>query len=44
MTAKAAEIKCISVLWGFRTKKQLEAVGAEHFAEKYSEILSFIDK
>ena len=44
LTAKAAEIKCISVLWGFRTKKQLEAVGAEHFAEKYSEILSFIDK
>ncbi len=44
LTAKYAGIKCISVLWGFRTKKQLETVGAEYFAEKYTELLTFIDK
>ena len=41
-TAKAAGLKCISVLWGFRTKEQLKAAGAENFAEKFSDILGYI--
>lgn len=30
-TAKNANAPCLCVLWGFRDKDQLEAVGAEHF-------------
>lgn len=41
-TAKAANIKCISVLWGFRTKEQLKKAGAENFADKFSDIESYV--
>lgn len=42
LTAKAAGIKCISVLWGYRTKEQLEAVGAKVFANNFSDIADII--
>ncbi len=42
LTAKAAGIKCISVLWGYRTKQQLEQVGANLFAENFSDIYEII--
>ena len=42
MTAKNAGIKCISVLWGNRTKGELEKVGATVFAENPSDILKVI--
>lgn len=41
-TAKAANVKCVSVLWGFRTREQLKAAGAENFAEKFSDLESFV--
>lgn len=41
-TAKAANIKCVSVLWGFRTMEQLKEAGAENFAQKFSDLESFI--
>lgn len=41
-TARNAGLKCISVLWGYRTKTQLQAAGASVFAEKFSDILKFI--
>lgn len=41
-TAKAANLKCVSVLWGFRTKEQLKEAGAVNFAEKFSELESYV--
>ncbi|MDE7452834.1 MAG: HAD family hydrolase [Clostridia bacterium] len=41
-TAKNAGLKCISVLWGYRSKAQLQAEGASCFAEKFSDILKFV--
>ena len=41
-TACAAGIKCVSALWGFRTKKELRAAGAEIFAENYKELYKII--
>ncbi len=41
LTAKAAGIKCVSALWGYRTVNQLEAVGATCFAEKFTDLLKF---
>lgn len=42
LTAKAAGIKCVSVLWGNRSKSQLEAAGGNLFADKPSDILKII--
>ncbi len=33
MTANNAGVPCLSVLWGFRDKEDMTAVGAEHFCE-----------
>ena len=41
-TAKAANLKCVSVLWGFRTKGQLLRAGAKNFIEKFSELENFV--
>ena len=32
-TARNAGVPCLSVLWGFRDRKQLEQAGAEHFCD-----------
>ncbi len=37
-TARAAGIRCISALWGFRSKEELLAAGAEIFARDFSEL------
>lgn len=37
-TAANAGIECISVLWGFRSKEQLEAAGATRFAENFEKL------
>ena len=34
LTAKNADVPCVSVLWGFRDQEDLEAAGAAHFCEK----------
>ena len=41
-TAHAAKIKCVSALWGFRTKEQLIRAGAENFAEKFSDLERYV--
>lgn len=41
-TAKNACLKCISVLWGYRNKSQLQAAGASVFAEKFSDIIKLL--
>lgn len=43
-TAKAAGVKCVSVLWGFRCKEQLKEAGAENFIEKFSELERYVLK
>lgn len=42
LTAKAAQIDCVSVLWGYRTRGQLEAAGAEIFANNYNELSKIV--
>ena len=37
-TAKNAGMRCVSVLWGFRSRAQLEQAGAERFAESYAQL------
>ena len=37
-TAKNAGVPCLSVLWGFRTRQELEQAGAEHFCESAEEM------
>lgn len=44
ITAKNAGIDCVSVLWGYRTKKQLELSGAEIFAENFTQLTNMILK
>ena len=39
-TSIAAGIECIAVLWGFRSKEELEEAGATQFAADSSEMLS----
>ncbi|MDE5722428.1 MAG: HAD family hydrolase [Clostridia bacterium] len=41
-TAKAAGIRCISVLWGYRSREQLEVVGADEFCENFNELANRI--
>ena len=38
LTAKAANVPCLSVLWGFRDKEEIEAVGGSHFCAKTEDL------
>lgn len=42
LTARAAGIKCVSVLWGYRSKSQLAGVGSTFFAHKFSDLEKFV--
>ena len=44
LTAKNAELPCISVLWGFRDKEYLIEQGAYCFAEKPEDIVCILEK
>ena len=41
-TAKAANVACISVLWGFREKEELENAGAARFCVHPAELVEMI--
>ncbi len=43
LTAENAGIKCVSVLWGYRSKEQLKSAGAEIFANSFSELEHLIN-
>ena len=43
-TARNAEVPCISVLWGFRTKEDLEAAGATIYCSHPSELKAMIQQ
>ena len=43
ITAKNAGIPCLSVLWGFRDREDMEAAGAEYFCEKTDALAAAIE-
>lgn len=42
-TARAADLPCISVLWGFRDRDALEQAGAQQFAADAGELARLLD-
>ena len=44
LTAKNAGVSCVSVLWGFRDREDLEEAGAEYFCERTEEIAKKIEE
>ena len=43
-TARNAGVKCLSVLWGFRDKDVLEAVGGQYFCEDTAQLVEKIEE
>lgn len=43
-TAKSAGMRCVSVLWGYRTREQLAAAGADSFISSPAELRNFCGK
>lgn len=43
LTAKNADVPCISVLWGFRDRKELTAAGGLHFCEEPSRLTETVN-
>ena len=43
-TAKNAGVPCLSVLWGFRDREEIEAEGGAHFCEKTEELAEKIEE
>ena len=43
-TAENAGVKCLSVLWGFRDKDVLEAVGGQYFCEDTAQLVEKIEE
>ena len=44
VTAKNAGVPCLSVLWGFRDREEIEAAGGEHFCENPAELAKKIEE
>jgi phosphoglycolate phosphatase len=44
LTAANAGVPCLSVLWGFRDKADMEAVGGSHFCETTAELVSKLEE
>ena len=43
-TAKNAGVPCLSVLWGFRDRVEIEAAGGEHFCKKPIDLIEKIEE
>ncbi len=43
ITAQNAGAKCLSVLWGFRTREELEAAGATHFCHEPKDLVATLE-
>ena len=41
-TAANAGVNCVSALWGYRSRKQLESAGARSFAESFKELENLV--
>jgi phosphoglycolate phosphatase len=44
LTAKNAEVPCLCVLWGFRDKEDMTAVGGTHFCEETRQLKEKIEE
>lgn len=44
ITAKNAGVPCVSVLWGFRDREEIEAKGGKYFCEDARELPAMIEK
>lgn len=44
LTAKNADALCVSVLWGFRDREEIEAAGGKHFCEVPAELPAIIEE
>lgn len=44
LTARNAGVPCVSVLWGFREKAELEAAGAERFCETPQTLSAIVEE
>lgn len=44
LTAKNARVPCLSVLWGFRDREEMEAVGAVHFCGDTTDLAQKIEE
>lgn len=42
LTAKNAGMRCVSVLWGYRSREQLAAVGAGEFVSSFQELVKIL--
>lgn len=44
ITAQNAGVKCLSVLWGFRDRADMEEVGGKYFCENPADLLSMLER
>ena len=44
LTAKNAGVPCLSVLWGFRDKEEIEEAGGTHFCESCAELVERLEE
>ena len=44
LTAKNAGVPCLSVLWGFRDREEMEAVGGIHFCETTDQLVKKLEE
>ena len=44
LTANNAGVPCLSVLWGFRDKEDMETAGAEYFCEKTADLIEKLEE
>lgn len=44
ITAQNAGVPCLSVLWGFRDKAEMEAVGGTHFCENTADLVDKLEE
>ena len=44
LTAKNAGVPCLSVLWGFRDREEIEAAGGSHFCENPAQLVEKLEE
>ena len=44
LTAQNAGVPCLSVLWGFRDREEIEAAGGRHFCENPRQLLEILEE
>ena len=44
LTAENANVPCISVLWGFRDREEMETVGGQYFCDRPSDLIPMVER